>query len=400
MNDENSESKYRRHVARRLAKNSMEVSDRWLARLEHVVDEDTSDIFPTETYLDHIPVLIEEVAKVLENADESLALSNSMIERKAMELGELRHQQKATVNQLLREYDILSKILEEFITEETNNYTGEFKQVHGILLMASVSRIVRSILQSTVDSFVDKYMSTIKDQTEKLVAFNKFVSHELKTPLQAASLNLELLLEGRDPTDSGVIDLIRVQGSIQQAVSMLLNIETITSGTSTDTLLNDTPVQQEVDLAALIKDIGTQLNDTLSDRNVEVIVENDLGRLYAETAKIKLVFTNLLSNAIKYSDPKKTSRWVKISKQDATEGKCRLVLEDNGLGIQPEMRDEVFKMRVRAHETLDAKHDVTGYGLGLYLVAEAIDDIGGSISLDSTVGEGTQVTIEFDDDQK
>ena len=148
----------RQYVAKQLGKRSIEVSDKWLAYLMDMIDEPSRDIFPTETYLDHIPLLIEEIATVLGRSDEELTLANSLIESKASELGQLRHEQKATVNQLLREYDILSKIIEELIIDESENFSGDWELREGILLMASVSRIVRSILQSTVDSFVENYM--------------------------------------------------------------------------------------------------------------------------------------------------------------------------------------------------------------------------------------------------
>ena len=382
----------RRYVAKQLGKRSVEVSDKWLAYLMDMIDEPTRDIFPTETYLDHIPLLIEEIATVLGRSDEELTLANSLIESKATELGQLRHEQKATVNQLLREYDILSKILEELIIEESKNYCGEWESRDGILLMASVSRIVRSILQSTVDSFVENYMQTIEEQTEKLVAFNTFVSHELKTPLQAASLNLELLLEGKDTSDEDVLDLIRVQGSTQQAISMLSNIENLIKDSDAPQL--DSPIKQYVDLAALIRDVEMQIQEALGSRDVEMIIQPDMGKLFAETAKLKLIFTNLLTNAVKYSDPAKDSRRVEVrSAQPDDADMLEITIEDNGLGIDSEMMDEVLKMRVRAHENLDDENDVSGHGLGLYLVSEAISDLGGELELESEPGQGTVIRL-------
>ena len=384
----------RQHVAKQLGKRSVEVSDRWLAYLIDMVDEETRDIFPTETYLDHIPLLIEEIAVVLGRSDEELTLANSLIDSKATELGQLRHQQKATVNQLLREYDILSKILEELIIEESTSFSGEWESRDGILLMASVSRIVRSILQSTVDSFVENYMRTIEEQTEKFVAFNTFVSHELKTPLQAASLNLELLLEGKDTGDEDVLDLIRVQSSTQQAISMLSNIENLIKDPDAQQL--DSPIKQDVDLSALIRDVKMQMQEALGSRDVDMIIQPDMGKLFAETAKLKLIFTNLLTNAVKYSDPAKDNRQVELySKRIDDSSMLEITIVDNGLGIDSKMMDEVLKMRVRAHENLDDENDVSGHGLGLYLVSEAVSDLGGELELESEPGRGTVIRLLF-----
>lgn len=382
----------RHFVAKQLSKRSVEIADRWLARLEDVVDEDSRDIFPTEAYLDHIPSLIEEIAKVLEKSDDELTLANSLIERKATQLGQLRHQQQATVNQLLREYDLLSKILEELIIEESLKFKDDWAQSDGILVMASVSRIVRSILQATVDSFVENYMKTISEQTEKLMTFNKFVSHELKTPLQSASLHLELMLEGKDPTDESVMDLIRVQSSTHQAISMLSNVENLMR--RADRYQMDSPTKQDVDVSALVRDIELQLHEALGSREVDICIQQDMGRLFVETAKLKLVLTNLLTNAIKYRDPEKNQCTVEVKALPAEQADSLvIIIADNGLGIDPKMMDEVLKLRVRAHEKLDEANDVSGHGLGLYLVSEAMRDLEGELKLESSVGVGTTVRL-------
>ncbi len=233
MYNVDSESKYRQHMARKLASNSGVVANRWLARLANVTEE---DILPNENCLDLIASLIEEVAVKLGRSDGTLALSGSVICRRAMEFGALRHQQQVTVHHLLNEYDILSQVLEQFIIDETGDYTGEFNHANGLMLMASASGIVRSVVQITINSFVSRYLSTIREQKERLTSFNTLVSHELKTPLQGASLNMELALEGDGLTDTTTDDLLRVQSSIQQAVLMLHNIEDVTTRTNADPL--------------------------------------------------------------------------------------------------------------------------------------------------------------------
>jgi len=344
--------KFRSFIAAELKSNSVLIADLWLNRLVDVVNESTRDIFPTEQFLDHVPMLIEEIGTVLEVPDEDLALSNSLLASKADQLGTLRHQQRATVNQLLREYDLLSKVLEHFILDKAKEYEHNIPSESSIELMASVARIVRSILQSTVDSFVEKYMTTIKDQTDKIVSFNAFVSHELKTPLQAALLNMELLMETKDLTTDDVRDLIKVQSSLQQATSLLKNIENLIQ--NSDTTIDDSPTVQEIDLSALVRDVCKQLVETSDSRNVQLSVDDNLGSVLSETAKVKLVFTNLLSNSVKYSDPDKAERrvWVTGSDKKSKEN-VYIIVGDNGLGIDEHMQKEVFKLRVRAHQTDD-----------------------------------------------
>jgi signal transduction histidine kinase len=382
---------YRFFISSELREHSIAISDEWLAALQNVVNEDSRDIFPTEQYLDHIPTMIDEIAAIVGSNEEDLGMVNSLIERKAIQLGTLRHQQKASVSQLLREYDLLAEILEQFLLQKTLAYKTGGGLADGIEIMASVARVVRSILQSTVDTFVEKYIATIQEQTEKILAFNEFLSHELKTPLQAALLNTELLIEDRDLTNEDTKALLTIATSIQQASSLLQKIEGLTLNTAM--VVEDSPVVQLIDVSALVHDIQSQLEATLDTRDVKMLIEEGMGEVIADMAKLKLIFTNILTNSLKYCDPAKDQRTVSVSVASSDESSLSIIVRDNGIGIEKSMQEKVFQMRVRAHETNDDRNDVNGYGLGLYLVSEAVRDIGGMVTLESNSGVGTAVTV-------
>ena len=382
---------YRFFISSELREHSIAISDEWLAALQNVVNEDSRDIFPTEQYLDHIPTMIDEIAAIVGSNEEDLGMVNSLIERKAIQLGTLRHQQKASVSQLLREYDLLAEILEQFLLQKTLAYKTGGGLADGIEIMASVARVVRSILQSTVDTFVEKYIATIQEQTEKILAFNEFLSHELKTPLQAALLNTELLIEDRDLTNDDTKALLTIATSVQQASSLLQKIEGLTLNTAM--VVEDSPVVQLIDVSALVHDIQSQLEATLDTRDVKMLIEEGMGEVIADMAKLKLIFTNILTNSLKYCDPAKDQRTVSVSVASSDESSLSIIVRDNGIGIEKSMQEKVFQMRVRAHETNDDRNDVNGYGLGLYLVSEAVRDIGGMVTLESNSGVGTAVTV-------
>jgi signal transduction histidine kinase len=389
----NSESDYRQYIGNALGKVSEEIADQWLSSLQNVVNEDARDIFPTEEYLDHIPGMIDQIGRIIASEESAAPLTNSLIERKSAQLGKLRYKQSATVNQLLREYDLLSYRLEEFIRAETKIFTGSVTPEDSLGLMTLVAKIVRRIQQSTVDSFVENYMAKIESQTEKILSFNRFVSHELKTPLQAAVLNIEMLLEEKSLGGEDTPELLRIHGSIAQAISLLSSIENLVEQT---TPLEDSPTRQEIDLSALFYDVKAQLSGSIRDRDITVEIAEQLGDVVADTAKLRLVFTNLLTNAIKYSDPNKASRVVRVmTHPDSSDSHCHLVIEDNGLGISPDLQNEVFNIRVRAHENTAEAADVSGHGIGLYLVKETMDELGGTISLSSSEREWTKVELTF-----
>src|SRR6476646_6633934 len=155
----------------------------WLRRLSELLTVDANDVFPSEQLLDHIPSLIREVAAYLRApADEEIA-ANTVVIEKARELGHLRHDQRASVHQLLREYEILADILESFVVQETERLGLQPSAEECFELLRRLTRSSRTLMRTTVDTFVSEYMTAIEDRNERIRAFNQMASHELRSPI-------------------------------------------------------------------------------------------------------------------------------------------------------------------------------------------------------------------------
>src|SRR5262249_59651101 len=159
-------------LSQRVAEERLGLASRWLEELKVLLTVDTNEIFPSQQLLDHIPALIGEIAGYLRApADEEIAANAAVID-KARELGLLRHKQQASVHQLLREYDILGRILEAFIADETsrlrlNPSSGECFEV-----LRRVTHAVRTLMRTTVDTFVAEYTAELEERNERIAAFN------------------------------------------------------------------------------------------------------------------------------------------------------------------------------------------------------------------------------------
>ncbi len=383
---------YRTFMSEGLAADAREIANRWLHRLTDVVQEDRRDIFPTEQYLDHIPQMISEMGAVLDHSDIQLALANSMIHGKARELGKLRHQQQASVNQLLREYDILAQVLEAYVLERTPAYPGEIHFDDGIAIMSFFARMVRSIMQTTIDCFVELYSKTISHQTEKILSFNSFISHELKTPMQSAMLNIELMMEERSTEHRDVEGLQKVESAISQMASLLGNLENLVSNDSAE--VADDAASQKIDLSTTMKDVGSRFSESLELRSIELTIDDHIGMITVDKARLETVLNNILTNAIKYSDPKKPRSTIEISSAPCTTADhIAFTITDNGMGIEDEVITKVFELYYRAHRTPDRQPSVGGHGIGLYLVREAVHEMGGTVELASRRNQWTRFTI-------
>lgn len=108
----------------------------------------------------------------------------------------------------------------------------------------------------------------------------------------------------------------------------------------------------------------------------------------SDAFRLSVILNNLISNAVKYQKPGETNPSVKLT-INADEREANIFIEDNGIGIIEDHVNNVFKMFFRSNFT------VTGLGIGLYIVKEALTRIGGEISVRSTYGEGTSFHLKI-----
>jgi signal transduction histidine kinase len=346
-------------------------------------------VFPSDQLLDHIPVLIREIAGYLRAPEAEEIAANAAVIDKARELGRLRHQQRASVHQLLREYEILEEILEQFVVEETAALGLQPTSAESFEVLRRLTRSTRALMRTTVETFISEYTATIDDRNQRMKTFDRMASHELRSPIGTIMFAASVL--DNDAVRGDAKRLTRVAQTIRSNAERLswlvANLERLAR-------LNETvdgPSEQLVELQTLAGEVARQLDEMASSRNVVIRVQPGLPSLFVDPARVELVLLNLVSNAIKYSDPAKPDAFVEIGAEahPAREGECEIYVRDNGLGIPDAHRDAVFDRFFRAHAHLDSEHGVSGTGLGLAIVADCVRALGGSIRCDSGTGEGT-----------
>jgi hypothetical protein len=98
-------------IGARMRIEHQQLAARWFTRLLDLVPVDARDVFPTESLLDHVPALIVEISHYVCQPQAEAIASNTAILKKASELGALRHAQRASLHQVLREYQLLGGVL-------------------------------------------------------------------------------------------------------------------------------------------------------------------------------------------------------------------------------------------------------------------------------------------------
>jgi signal transduction histidine kinase len=125
------------------------------------------------------------------------------------------------------------------------------------------------------------------------------------------------------------------------------------------------------------------------NRGVTIRAAEDLPVIVTDMARLELVLMNLVSNAIKYSDPAKPERFVEVFLSGASGDGRTICIRDNGIGVPADDVKHIFENFFRASPEKDAQLGIKGAGLGLAIVAECVEALGGRISVASVEGEGT-----------
>lgn len=226
-------------------------------------------------------------------------------------------------------------------------------------------------------------------QNETLIKINKeldsfvySISHNLRAPLMSV---LGLLDLAKNESDNVVIHQYHemMKSSVCKLDDTLREILEYSRNARQGLVVD------EIDFEKIVNDNfeRMQFMPGYERINKEIFIDGQR-QFYSDRYRLSLILNNLISNAIKYADPSKDVSFINITIR-LNRDKALLIFRDNGIGIENGYMQKVFNMFFRA----TSKND--GAGLGLYIVKEAVEKLGGSIELESEMGSGTQFTIEL-----
>ncbi len=294
------------------------------------------------------------------------------------------------VNDVLQDYGIL-KILKKGDTQSMEFPTLEIKS--SSIIKAIIPQIFFSLIlvSSVCLSFYLISKSLLKERklSELRNDFMSNMSHELKTPVSTISVALEAL-SNFDAADKPELrkEYINISKLEIERLGLLvdktLNLNLFEQG-------KFVYYNQRFDLKVELEKIIKILQFSLDNQNAEIkfSFEGSDFLIFADKMHLVNVIHNLIENAIKYSiDTAHIHIWL-------TEKANDLVLEvnDDGIGIAEKYQSSVFDkfFRVPSGEI----HNVKGHGLGLSYVKQVVESHGGSIVLDSKLGEGCSFKLFF-----
>ena len=351
------------HLAEVFGRCQEEILAEWRVEAGHLLRALKLD---NPTITDHLPDVIAEITRDLALSREGI-LSVEHQRGSPPAHGVQRFHDGLDVGEVVAEYNLLRVA---FIT---------VAERHGLYVVGEAARIINHRIDEAVRlavmAFAAQQALIRQEQQDEHLAF---IAHDLRTPLNAVSLLIEDLKEGLDAkaiAEAGDVfeivkrNLNRVDDYIKKVLD--LNLQPSPTGSSFR------PERRTFELWPLVQRLMIDLRPVSSKEDIEVL--NEIPRrltMHADAGLISQVFQNLLGNAFKYAA---SGRVVVSAKDNGDSASC--VVRDNGAGIPSEMLAKVFDRSATDPEK-------EGTGLGLAIVKQIVDAHDGTVTAESTHGEG------------
>jgi signal transduction histidine kinase len=236
-------------------------------------------------------------------------------------------------------------------------------------------------------------MNILKESNEYLEEFAHIASHDLREPLRGMQNHAHLLLKdyGDKLDEKAVHRLKRLVYLSQRTTNLIRDLLYFSLLGRSDIAVEKT------DTNGVINEVRDMLESLLQERNAQIIVPKPLPHIACDKTKVTEVFTNLITNAVKYND--KPEPVVEIGFLDMLETpqareKDVFYVKDNGIGIEPEFHQEIFRLFRRLHPSSDK--NTRGTGAGLTFVKKIIERHNGRVWVESEPGKGATFYFTLD----
>jgi len=250
----------------------------------------------------------------------------------------------------------------------------------GILVTAAIRDITT---RKKADAHLLQKMEELNSSNEELAQFAYIASHDLQEPLRMVASYTTLLArryKGKLDSDADEFIAFAVDGAnrMQRLILDLLAYSRVGSqGKELSETSSAEALQQAlVNLRGAIEESGA------------LVTSDALPTVLAEQVQLIQLFQNLVGNAIKYQRPGVPHVHIAAARNGG--GKWAFSVQDNGLGIEPQYFEKIFGMFQRLHK----REEFAGTGIGLAICKKIVERHGGSISVESSPGEGS--TFRFD----
>jgi PAS domain S-box-containing protein len=257
--------------------------------------------------------------------------------------------------------------------------TSPLYDVNGTVIGAS--KIARDITnRKQTEASMIHYMQELERSNQELDDFAYIASHDLKEPLRGLFNHATFLLEDyKDTLDADGVRRLQRLSYLSQRMERLVNDLLYFARLGRAEL-----AVQETNPNDVVNEIKQMMEFSLKERNAHITV-HPMPNIICDKTKITEVFRNLITNAMKYNDKAEPSIEVGYLEKQG-EHKEVFYVKDNGVGIEKEFYQEIFRIFKRLQQSSDKE---TGTGVGLTFVKKIVERHKGQVWLESELGKGS-----------
>ncbi len=225
-------------------------------------------------------------------------------------------------------------------------------------------------------------ITAVKHGEEIRSEFFANASHELKTPLTAIKGFNDVI--GMKSKDDDIRTLsLKIDKEVNRIVSLIDDMLNLSKLETTKT-----PIVEKVDLVAVAYDAEESISALARDKNVNIEISGE-GTVDIEKDHAYELVKNLMENAVRYNED---GSHVFVSVDEKAD-KVTLKVKDDGIGIDEENQSRIFERFYRVNKS--RSRETGGTGLGLSIVKHVAELYGAKLTLSSTLGAGTEITVSF-----
>jgi signal transduction histidine kinase len=209
------------------------------------------------------------------------------------------------------------------------------------------------------------------------------ISHQLRTPLAALRLRLELLHDDVDPAAAGELD-----GALDEIARLSRLVDGLLAVARAE---NTQPAPVTVDLTSLVRERAAIWSPLAQERHIQLLTSPGQASVAATAGHLEQVLDNLLANALDVT-PSDGQITISVRRNDE---RVRLEVIDSGPGMTPAQRDQAFRRFWSQPADSPSRDTTSSSGLGLAIVHRLITVDGGTIQLTNNPGPGLRVQIDL-----
>jgi PAS domain S-box-containing protein len=227
-----------------------------------------------------------------------------------------------------------------------------------------------------------KNNKVLKKTNEELDRFVYSTSHDLRSPLTSILGLVDIIAEETEES-STLSNVEMIRGRVLRLDAYIRNILSYSKNNRAEIVI------EKVNIEKIIRDSFEYLKNSKEHSDVQFTVEIITHTpLYSDTSRLTTIIENIIGNALKYHKRELTNRYIKVT-GEIHRNYCTITVADNGIGIEPIHQKKIFDMFYRIGG------NIPGAGIGLYIVKEMVEKLGGEISVISVPGGSTAFTIKI-----